>query len=92
MTKQEISEQYNLNENGVITSPGKFEGEMYYAVHFWNMTLDGFCDRDEMLDDGTLVAIYDIGQIDYDDYPELEGNTELTIFEDDNGFVYCRVN
>ncbi len=92
MTKKEIAEQYNLNENGVIMSPGKFEGEMYYAVGFWNITLDGFCDRDEMLENGTLVAIYDLGQIDYDDYPELEGNTELRIWEDDNGFVYCQVN
>ena len=92
MTKAEIAEQYIIDEfNGVIKSPGKFEGEMYYAVSYWGDTLDGFCNRDEMLDDGTLVAIFDLGKQDYIDFPELEGFSELKIWEDENGFVYCKV-
>lgn len=92
MTKSEIAEQYDINEQGIITSPGKFEREMYYAVSFWNSTLDGFCDRDEMSDDGTLVAIFDIRLHDIEQYPELEGSTELRIWEDENGFVFCTVD
>lgn len=91
MNKTEIAEQYNINEHGVITSSGKFEGEMYYAVNFWGCALDGFCDRDEVLEDGTIVAIFDLDAQDYKDYPELEGNTILSIWENDNGFVFCTV-
>lgn len=91
MTKQKISDIYLIDDNGVITSPGKFEGEMYYAVHYWGIALDGFADRHELYDNGYMIAIFDLGEIDYDDYPELEGMTELRVWEDDNGFVYCRV-
>jgi hypothetical protein len=92
MTKQEILEMYDIDETGVIITPGKFEREMYYAVHFWDTTLNGLCDREEILDDDTVIAIFDLDQRDYADFPELEGNTELRIWSDDNGFVYCQVD
>ena len=90
MTKAKITQQYDINENGVITSPGKFEGEMYYAVSYWGDALDGFPSRDEICDDGTLVAIFDLFEQDYKDYPELSDVTELRIWEDSNGFVHCQ--
>ena len=92
MTKKEIAEQYNLDENGVIISSGKFENEMYYAVDFWNSALHGFSDDEQYLDDGTVVAVFEIKLHDIKQFPELEGNTQLRIWEGDNGFVFCEVS
>jgi hypothetical protein len=92
MTKQEISEQYQIDENGVITSPGKFEREMYYAVSFWGDALDGFSNSEEYLEDGTVVAVFEINKPEIEEFPELIGNTILKIWEDDNGFVFCVVD
>jgi hypothetical protein len=89
MIKKDIERDYSINENGVITSPGKFEGEMYYAVSFWGEALDGFSSNDEYLEDGTVVAVFELCQEDYKNFPELEGNTFLRIWEDEQGFVHC---
>ena len=32
---------YEFDERGIISSPGKFEGEMMYLPYFWETSLDG---------------------------------------------------
>ena len=91
MTKAEIAEQYEIDEFGRIKSPGKFEGEMYYAVHYWGCVLDGF--GDECYEEnGTPYAIINLTFEDFKHFPELnnlDGVESLKLWENDNGFVYC---
>lgn len=35
---------YNFNELGIITDPGKFESEFLYLPYFWQSSLDGLAD------------------------------------------------
>jgi hypothetical protein len=91
MTKAEIALQYEVDEFGRIKSPGKFENEMYYAVHYWNCVLDGFADEDYE-ENGTMYAIINLTPDDFKNYPELnnlDGVEFLKLWENDNGFVYC---
>ncbi len=36
--------QYAWSDRGLITTPGRFEGEMMYLPHFWNTSMEGFCE------------------------------------------------
>lgn len=85
MTRQEIEDQYTVNENGIITSPGKFEGEMYYAIHYWDLVTDGFSFSD---DDG--ISIFYLDDTDITEYPELQDAKTIKMWEDDIGFVHCQ--
>lgn len=91
MTKNEIAQEYNIDEFGRIKSPGKFEGEMYYAVSYWEDVLDGFADEDYE-ENGTMFAIIKLTFEDFKKYPELnnlDGVEYLKLWEDSNGFVHC---
>ena len=76
--------EYETNSQGIITSPGKFEGEMIYAPYFWEKGLEGCADED----DGQVFR-FKIDDQDKKLFPEL-GNTEmLYLTESDQGFVSC---
>lgn len=77
MTRQEILAQY-LVENGIITSPGKFEREPIYAPYFYELWLDNGADNEP-------IAVEDE---DRREFPELEDIAEVRVSEDDDGFVY----
>lgn len=83
MTRGEITKAYAVNENGVITSPGMFEGEMLYVPHYWEMFLEGFADRD----DGKVLG-FDILPEDRQQFPELgKRRRTVKLYQRDDGFV-----
>jgi hypothetical protein len=84
MTRQDILNEYKVNEQGIIQSPGKFEGEMLYVPYFWDAYLNGMADDD---DGNVLTFIVDSG--DKNEFPELANITKIHLEESDNGFVYC---
>lgn len=83
MSRREILANYDIDNNGVITSLGKFEGEMLYVPYFWEIGLDGCADEDE---DG--VFTFDIDEDDLAEFPELAGVSKLMLEESEQGFVY----
>jgi hypothetical protein len=82
MTRQDILDQYKVDDRGIIRSPGKFEGEMLYVPHFWDVFLNGFADRD----DGKVLG-FDVTADDKKEFPELKRRRTVKIVEDLNGFV-----
>jgi len=36
MNREEINETYQIDKNGIIQGPGKFEGEMLYVPYFYD--------------------------------------------------------
>ncbi len=74
---------YRITEQGVIRSPGKFEGEMYYVPIFWSLALEGFSDSD----DGEVFTF----RIDAEmrkTYPGLpKRKRTLKLYEREDGFV-----
>lgn len=82
MTRDEVLKQYKVSEQGVITTPGKFEGEMVYVPHFWDVFLDGGADRD----DGKVIG-FDVTPEDRKEFPELKGRRTVKLYQRDDGFV-----
>lgn len=81
MTRAQIEHDYQI-ENGRITSPGKFEGEMLYVPYFWDAYLNGFSDKD----DGRII-LFRITAQDRKEFPELGNRRTVKLYETDNGFV-----
>lgn len=75
--------------DGIIVSPGKFEGQCRYMPDMYQRYLEGFCD-----DDGTVVTV-DITLQDRETYPELAAKNRRGTFKrnvvkfvvTDQGFV-----
>ena len=81
--RNKIYDDYEI-ENGVIRSPGKFEGEALYVPFFWNSYLEGMADDD----DGEWLT-FEITDDDATKFPELRGVKTLRLRESDSGFVYA---
>lgn len=83
MIREEILKEYDVDENGRIRSPGKFEGEMLYVPHFWHIGLEGFANYD----DGKVFT-FRLGKTEREIFPELgKGRQWLKLVENDQGFV-----
>lgn len=74
---------YTTDDNGRITSPGKFEGQMIYVPHFWYAYLNGCADRD----DGTVLG-FNVTPEDRAEYPEIPARKRtIRLVERSDGFV-----
>ena len=92
--REAVLDAYDVDGNGRIVSPGKFEGEPIFAPHFWNVALAGFADSD----DGSVFT-FKFGRKesatvdDFAVWPELKTwlgrSRTLRMREDDQGFVHC---
>jgi hypothetical protein len=81
MTREEIKNQYVVSESRII-SPGKFEGEMVYVPHYWDVFLNGFADRDN----GNVLG-FDVTAEDKIQFPELKRRRTVKLYERSDGFV-----
>lgn len=91
--RHDIINQYGVDsKTGRITSPGKFEGEMLYAVYYWEWMLNG--DGENMEDDdGTLYTVFDVAPEDRVLFPEIPDSIyKVALMEADCGFVYLTDN
>ena len=77
-----IKQSYDIDEDGTIRSPGKFEAEPYYAPYYWEVLLDGAASEE-----WERVARIDLGEKDHELFPELEGDNYLYIETSDQGFT-----
>jgi hypothetical protein len=82
--QEKTNDQPYHEKQGRITSPGKFEGEMYYVPNFWDMANQGFADLD-----GGGGVVFKLGEEDWAKYPELKGMTALVMAEDSDGFMWA---
>ncbi len=87
--RAELESQYKV-ENGVIRSPGKFEGEPLWVAYFWAMALEGGGHTWD--DNGTDVTTFMIQSGDVALFPELDqlgydGGAAVSVLERDDGFV-----
>ena len=85
--KTEIAKVYRLDEHGIVRSPGKFEGEPWWVVALWDVSLDGFADREDF-DGATLLVSFAIDS----DLVAAIGYRPVScdfvsLWESDNGFV-----
>jgi len=80
MTRAEILAQYEIKD-GIIVSPGKFEGEPLYAPYFYSIWLDGGADS------ASLAILPE----DRKAFPEIPARRrKFWLSEDAQGFFYIR--
>jgi hypothetical protein len=75
-------EGLEIGDNGIIRSPGKFEGEMLYVPYYWDAYLNGLADQDS----GGVIG-FDVSAEDRKLFPELGRKRTVRLHERDDGFV-----
>jgi hypothetical protein len=83
-TRRDVENYFDLDLRGIITTPGKFQGELVYVPYFWEKGLDGWAD-DELGDEGYLFFTT---PEDAKEFPELRGKDRVIVREREDGFVY----
>lgn len=86
-TRQDVYEHYEVNESGMIMSPGRFEGELVYVPYLYEVYLHG----GHLSDDGEIITI-EVEDKDRAMFPELENASRAYIQVTDTGFIYCSVD
>ena len=81
--EDDVTKGYNTN-NGRITDPGKFEGEMIHVPYFWDIFLQGLHDGEG--EDGEIM--FDIMPSDRERFPWLRDRSQVILKEDGQGFVW----
>jgi len=71
---------------GIISTPGKFKGEMYFVPYFWDMALEGDFDEDT----GEIFTFH-ITPSDRAFIPDLKGAKKIELYEDGQGFIHSEV-
>lgn len=84
--RDEMLNEFSVDEHGRIVSPGKFEGEMIYVPYFWQQGLDGCADDD----DGETFS-FEIGDDERQQFPELGDAKRIALSESESGFVFARI-
>lgn len=69
--------------DGIITSPGKFEGERDYVPMLWQQSLDSGETPDEY---DVYVLVLD--DTDRSQFEDMEALDEVALYEDEQGFVH----
>jgi len=89
MTPEQVREQYEVNANDFIVSPGKFEAEHFSAPYFYDSILDGCAESLDWMEDGCGVSA-DLIAIGADERALWNLEPEdgfVVVVEHDNGFV-----
>lgn len=71
-------------KNGIIVTPGKFQGEAVYVPYFWEKALEGWADDEP--EEGTYRFL--VFPEDVKEFPELGSKRAILIREREDGFVY----
>jgi len=85
MKRQEILQQYQVSELGIITSCGKFESEPLYSVYFWDLVMNG--DGETVMQGDSIFSVFDITEEDLKEFPELKNTKQIAMYETTQGFV-----
>lgn len=91
--RQSILERYEVDsETGRVVSRGKFEGEMIYAVYYYDWMLNG--EGETMQDDdGNDYTVFDVAPEDRQLFPEIPNSIyKVALTESESGFVYLSDN
>jgi hypothetical protein len=86
--QEESQHMFTVNDKGIITSPGKFEGQPIWLPAFYSYVLDSCDDGLEEAEGGLLVSLFLITDEDRQAHPTLPADKcRLRIWCDTQGFV-----
>jgi len=88
----ELTEGYAINEFGVITSAGKFEGEHVAALYFYEIYAEGGNYIEAVIQpSGAEMDYFQVTDCDRAHFPEYLKDTELVrCWENESGFFFIQ--
>lgn len=89
MTRDEIHRTYKV-ENGIIRSPGPYEGEPEYAPYFHVLANEGNADEYDVHNERE-IPWFRIDATDVEEFPDLARVQSIRLIENDDGFVHLDV-
>lgn len=78
---------FETNNLGIITSPGKFEGELACVPELWDLALEGKHDRGDHFGDFIFYIDQELQELIKTPLPNF---TQVTLSSDNQGFVHAR--
>jgi len=85
--RDEITSQYTIDDHGLIRDLGKFQMEMLYVPFYWDAGMNGCASEDT-----GRVWFFEICTDERAAFPELGSAFGVSIFQDDNGFIYGTIH
>mgnify|MGYP000506425909 CR=1 FL=1 len=87
-----IKEEFNVDDHGIITDPGKFEREPWWVPYYWSF--DGEDDAEFTGPEGmeSEIRIFYVSEWEALKSSDLETGDVIYLWEDDQGFVRNEVN
>ena len=87
---EHLTSDYTIKD-GIIQDPGKFEGEWYYSLYFYDCIMSGGGDeiKSSYLDSERIIDVFNLTHSERDAFPELGNANRVECQESDNGFFYC---
>ena len=86
--KQQVLEESGESldpRSETIRGPGKFEGEPWYTLHFYDRMMNG--DGEEIGGEGEAISVFILDAEDKRDIPELRDVYAVALWESDQGFA-----
>ncbi len=82
-----VDEGWELSPHGTVRNPGKFEGQRWQTVCFWEKVMDSQAD-DEIFDEGdTLMSVFHLDDTERELYGFDKEDEVAVLSEDEYGFV-----
>lgn len=94
LTLAQVKSEYDVDQNGIIRSPGQHEGNPSYVPALWSEVIEGSSESIFGGEENGGELLYDIVGIlpeDWKEFPALQDCTKATLEQSENGFIYCSV-
>lgn len=87
-TRAQVAAEYSLSARGRVRDPGKFEGEPWYAVALYSLTLSGMEDETIDVSESEVYRVFKVQPDEREHIPELTPETvAVLLWETSSGFV-----
>ncbi len=89
MTIEEVRGKYDVDPNGIIRSPGKFEGEHWSSVAAYDIVMNGGANDTLYWSDGMVTDIILTGNELRKEWDLDQDTVAVSLEETDQGFISC---
>lgn len=85
-------EEFDVDDHGLITSPGKFEREPEWVPYYWGMSCEDDTDFTGPEGMETEIRIFYVSKWESFKFSDLNSGDVVYLWEDEQGFVNSSVN
>ncbi|GIK62435.1 MAG: hypothetical protein BroJett018_02290 [Chloroflexota bacterium] len=82
MNRELVFSMFQVDEAGIIRTPGPFEGQYLYIPYFWYLHISGY--REDVRDG---IITFQIRMEDHAQFPELANQDVVRLKQQENGMI-----